>query len=184
MGRIVVPHDVDGSQGRSGRRARPALGANNDYAAAHAWLALHGSAATQRAYRKEAERLILWAIIRKARQGALVADHRGRRGIPAFLRHPARARDGWDRRGLDRPGGSPLAGGLSARSAAYALTVLGAMYRWLMQQRYVLANPFAGIRCAEQHGRRHWRPRAFSDGAEWNLIAPWPMAWVVLRMGS
>ena len=40
----------------------------------------------------------------------------------------------------------PFLGALSARSTAYALTVLGAMYRWLIEQRYVLANPFAGIK--------------------------------------
>ena len=40
----------------------------------------------------------------------------------------------------------PFAGGLSPRSIAYALSVLGALYRWPMQQRYVLANPFAGIK--------------------------------------
>jgi site-specific recombinase XerC len=31
------------------------------------------------------------------------------------------------------------AGGLSARSVAYALAVVGAMFRWLIQQRYLLA---------------------------------------------
>lgn len=34
---------------------------------------------------------------------------------------------------------------VSTRSSAYALTVLGTLYRWLMQQRHVLANP-AGIK--------------------------------------
>lgn len=43
------------------------LRANNDYEAVQAWLALHESAATQRAYRKEAERLILWAILERGR---------------------------------------------------------------------------------------------------------------------
>ena len=31
------------------------------------WLALHESPATQRTYRKEAERLILWAIVERGR---------------------------------------------------------------------------------------------------------------------
>ena len=39
-----------------------------------------------------------------------------------------------------------VCGGLSARSVAYALSVLGALFRWLIQQRYSLANPFAGIK--------------------------------------
>lgn len=58
---------------------------------------------------------------------------------------------------------------LSARSAAHALSVLGAMFRWLIEQRYVLANAFAGVKvrgtrpCAMDTGR------AFSDG-EWSLL--------------
>ncbi|MDR6208076.1 site-specific recombinase XerC [Paraburkholderia graminis] len=37
-------------------------------------------------------------------------------------------------------------GALSPDSIAYALSVLSAMFRWLIEQRYVLANPFAGLR--------------------------------------
>ena len=40
----------------------------------------------------------------------------------------------------------PFAAGLSLRSTAYALTVIGAMFRWLIEQCYVVANPFAGIK--------------------------------------
>lgn len=36
--------------------------------------------------------------------------------------------------------------GLCARATAYALAVLGAMYRWSIHQRYLHANPFAGIK--------------------------------------
>jgi site-specific recombinase XerC len=35
----------------------------------------------------------------------------------------------------------PFSAGLSPRSTAYALSVIGAMFRWLIEQRYVLANP-------------------------------------------
>jgi len=66
--RLVVPEDVDGSRGTfRAPRASCALDASNDYQAVNAWLSLHESAATQRAYRKEAERLILWAIVERAR---------------------------------------------------------------------------------------------------------------------
>lgn len=58
--RIVVLHEVDGSHGAlRAPRATCTLSANNDYDAVHAWLELHESAATQRAYRKEAERVVL-----------------------------------------------------------------------------------------------------------------------------
>ena len=66
--RLVVPEDVDGSMGIfRAPRATCALDAANDHEAVNAWLSLHESAATQRAYRKEAERLIMWAVIERGR---------------------------------------------------------------------------------------------------------------------
>jgi len=44
-----------------------ALEANNDYEAINAWLGLHESTETHRAYRKEAERLMLWAILERGK---------------------------------------------------------------------------------------------------------------------
>jgi hypothetical protein len=49
------------------RHGCPALDADNDYETVQAWLSLHESLATQRTYRKEAERLILWAIVEHCR---------------------------------------------------------------------------------------------------------------------
>ena len=58
--KLVVPHEVDGSMGlHRAPRASCVLRANNDYEAVQAWLSLHEAPATQRAYRKEAERLLL-----------------------------------------------------------------------------------------------------------------------------
>jgi len=65
---LRLPHEVDGSSGAfRAPRATCTLDADNDYAAVQAWLSLHESPATQRAYRKEAERLILWAIVDRDR---------------------------------------------------------------------------------------------------------------------
>lgn len=184
--RIVVPGDVDGSQGAfRAPHSTCTMSANNDYDAVHAWLALHESTATQRAYRKEAERLILWAIVErgKALSSLTTEDAVAYR---AFLRHPA-PRTRWVGRSRPRasPEWKPFAGSLSARSAAYALTVLGAMYRWLMQQRYVLANPFAGIKVrGAARAPSMAATRVFSDG-EWNLIRTvadgleWSYGWEV-----
>ncbi len=73
-----------------------------------------------------------------------------------------------------------LHGGFSARSTAYAFTVLSALFRWLIEQRYVLANPFAGVKVRGQAGHPaldtargfaegEWPlPRTLSDGLEWS----------------
>jgi integrase/recombinase XerD len=64
--RLQLPEDLDGRTG--GNRAGPEvvcqLAAGNDLEAIQAWLAeFHDSPQTLRAYRKEAERLLLWALM-------------------------------------------------------------------------------------------------------------------------
>ncbi|MFC0403089.1 site-specific integrase [Paraburkholderia rhizosphaerae] len=168
---LRVPHEVDGSRGQF-RAPKDAclLKASNDYEAVRSWLSLHESAATQRAYRKEAERLILWAIVeRDCALSSLTTDDAI--AYRSFLRRPT-PRERWIgpsrlRRSVEW---RPFTGPLSPRSAAYALNVLSAMFRWLVEQRYVLANPFAGVKV-----RSHVEPagldasRGFSEG-EWLLI--------------
>jgi site-specific recombinase XerD len=183
---LVVPGEVDGSRGTF--RAPPescTLNSANDYEAVQAWLSLHESAATQRAYRKEAERLILWAIVErgKALSSLNTEDAIAYRG---FLRHPTPARR-WigPPQARTSPDWKPFVGGLAPRSVAYALAVLGAMFRWLMEQRYVLANPFSGVKV---RGASHAAPmdtgRVFSEG-EWAIIRAvadgleWTYGWQV-----
>jgi len=83
-----------------------------------------------------------------------------------------------------RPRGTPdwrlFSGSLSARSAAYALSVLGALFRWLIGQRYLLANPFAGVKVrgsaragaldtSHVFTEGEWvLIRAIADGLEWS----------------
>lgn len=89
----------------------------------------------------------------------------------SFLRRAA-PRERWvgPPRPRTAPDWRPFAGNLSARSVAYALSVLGALFRWLIEQRYVLANPFAGIKV---RGRTRVAPldtsRGFTEG-EWLLV--------------
>ncbi len=168
---LRLPHEVDGSSGTfRAPRQTCTLNADNDYDAVQAWLALHESPATQRAYRKEAERLILWAILERERPLSSLTTEDAI-AYRSFLRRPTPHKR-WV--GPPRPRTSPewrpFAQGLSPRSTAYALSVLGAMYRWLIQQRYVLANPFAGIKV---RGSGRTAPldtsHAFTEG-EWLLV--------------
>jgi site-specific recombinase XerD len=144
---LVVPEDVNGSRGAfRAPQATCTLSATDDYQAVQAWLELQDVQATQRAYRKEAERLMLWAILQrgKALSSLTTEDAIAYR---AFLRSPC-PRERWV--GPARPRTSnewrPFQGALAPRSMAYALSVVSALYRWLIAQRYVLANPFAGIK--------------------------------------
>ena len=168
---LQVPQEVDGSQGTfRAPRATCALDADNDYQAVQTWLSLHESPATQRTYRKEAERLILWAIVERGRALSSLTTEDAI-AYRAFLRHPSpRARWVGPVRPRTSPDWRPFNGSLSARSVAHALSILGALFRWLIEQRYVLANPFAGVKVREASGADVLdTSHAFSEG-EWALV--------------
>ncbi|MGF6506135.1 phage integrase family protein [Paraburkholderia sp. 32] len=183
---LKLPHEVDGSAGTF--RAPPAtctLDASNDYEAVQTWLSLHESPATQRTYRKEAERLILWAIVERGRALSSLTTEDAI-AYRTFLRHPA-PRGRWigPVRPRTSPDWRPFNGTLSARSVAHALSILGALFRWLVEQRYVLANPFAGIKVrGGKTASTLDASRAFTDG-EWALVRTmaegleWSHGWTV-----
>lgn len=166
-----LPHEVDGSSGGfRAPRHMCTLKAGNDYEAVQAWLSLHEAEATRRAYRKEAERVMLWAIVEHqcALSSLTTEDAIGYR---SFLRRPS-PRERWvgPSRSRSSTEWRPFVGGLSARSSAYALSVLGAMFRWLISQHYLLANPFDGIKVrGASRTTAMDASRDFSDG-EWLLV--------------
>jgi site-specific recombinase XerD len=169
--RLQLPEELDGSRGTFRANAAVCtLSATNDYQAVQAWLELHEAPATQRAYRKEAERLILWAILQRGRPlSSLTTDDAI--AYRAFLRRPT-PQGQW--MGPPRPRAAlewrPFVRPLSARSIAYALSVLAAMYRWLVEQGYLLANPFAGIKVrGGRRGAQIDTSHALND-AEWATI--------------
>lgn len=169
--RLRVPSQLDGSHGTF--RAPPEtciLSAKNDYEAVQAWLSLQESTATMRAYRKEAERLILWAVIERGKPLSSLTTEDAV-AYRAFLRSPTPT-SRWVGPATSRTSieWRPFTGNLSAHSVAYALSVLGALFRWLIQQRYALANPFAGIKVrGGSRAIEGGSARAFTDG-EWAII--------------
>ena len=169
--RLSVPEVVDGSLGMfRAPKTTCILRANNDYEAVQAWLSLHESTSTLRAYRKEAERLMLWVIVERgiALSSMTTEDAVSYR---SFLRQPtSRMRWVGPARPRRTPEWRPFTGGLSPRSIAYAFSVLGAMFHWLIQQRYLLANPFAGLKIkGALRDPSMQAERVFSEG-EWALI--------------
>jgi site-specific recombinase XerD len=171
--RMAVPLELDGSEGVfRAPAATCTLSARTDFEAVKTWLELHETATTVRAYRKEAERLVLWAILERGKAlTSLTTDDAV--AYRAFLRRPT-PRQRWV--GPARPRSSnewrPFQGELSARSVAYALSVVGAMFRWLVEQRYTLANPFAGIKVkGAKRGGEVDTSHALT-GHEWSLVRP------------
>jgi site-specific recombinase XerD len=183
---IRLPHEVDGSEGTfRAPRTTCTLDASNDYEAVQTWLSLHESPATKRTYRKEAERLILWAIVERGRALSSLTTEDAI-AYRTFLRHPS-PRGRWigPVRPRTSPGWRPFNGSLSARSVAHALSILGALFRWLVEQRYVLANPFAGVKVRSGTATSALdASHAFTEG-EWALVRTmadgleWSYGWSV-----
>ena len=149
--KFLVPSDLDGSAGTfRSPPGRCLLSASTDYEAVQAWLASKQAgpagtlSATQRAYRKEAERLLLWAVLERAKPlSSLTVEDAG--AFRAFLRAPparwcgARHHQRWS--ALWRP----LEGALKPAAQGQAITVLRILYAWLTAQGYLIGNPFAAV---------------------------------------
>lgn len=145
-----LPADLDGRDGHFRAPAgRCLLSASNDYEAIAAWLAAKSGGradgplgATARAYRKEAERLLLWSVlVRRKEVSSLSIDDA--LAYREFVASPPR---GWcGLRHLQRwsPEWRPFEGPLSLSAQRHAMTVLRGMFGFLVAQGYIMGNPFA-----------------------------------------
>ena len=170
---LVVPADADGSKGAfRSPKGTSTLAAKNDYQAVNAWLSLHEAAATVRSYRKEAERLMLWAILERGRPLSSLTTEDAI-AYRAFLRRPSPAAR-WVGPSAQRASAEwrPFQRALSPRSVGYALVVLNAMYRWLVEQRYLVANPFSGVKGRIGPTEPTFDPTHVFNDHEWTLLRP------------
>ncbi|MBK5125682.1 tyrosine-type recombinase/integrase [Burkholderia sp. R-69980] len=151
--RLAVPAELSGGEGPHGTGKRGAnratafafIRAPHDLAAIHAYLHRYRDRpATLRAYTRELERLILWAVVVRgvAVSSMAVEDCEAYKD---FLATPSPAFTGPKR---SRAGGRwrPFApGGLAPDSQAYAVRVLRAAFTWLTEVRYLAGNPWSAV---------------------------------------
>jgi integrase/recombinase XerD len=143
-----IPADLSGAAGTN--RARGALrhvSADDDLSAITAWLARYADVpGTIAAYRKEAERLLLWAVIHHGRplsslthedllvyQRFLADPQPAWRWVITARKKPARGSPEW----------RPFAGPLSPPSVRHSMTILNAMFAWLVDAGYLAGNPLS-----------------------------------------
>ncbi len=144
---LRVPVALDGSRGTNRATKSAAANFGTDLRALTAWLdARSASDHTRRAYRREAERLVLWALIEKEKPLSSLNSDDCAAYLAEFLPDPKPA-ERWIARGrIERclPGWKPFAGPLSDRSREAARAILNAMCEWLVESGYLATNPFAG----------------------------------------
>ena len=170
---LTVPGEMDGSAGtnRAGNRSLP-CSLDTDLQAIDAWLATRQhSPHTARAYRREAERLLLWAINekKKALSSLDAADCTGY--IGTFLADPQPSARWVGRAKIERNHleWRPFVGGLSNRSRETARAILHAMGQWLVEQNYWARNPFSTALAVAIGARIDVSGRSL-DHAQWQSV--------------
>ncbi|MDO8845251.1 site-specific integrase [Methylicorpusculum sp.] len=165
--RVSVPAALNGAQG-SNRAAEPCrIEADHDLDAITCWLSLKDdNAKTRSAYKKELERLVLWAVLERGKAVSSLnttdckayvhflktLDASNRQWVA--LEPPIKSRGTWkpfyyrakangptvDSQGSPSP--QPV---LSPRSVGYAKTVISSCMDWLVKQNYLKHNNFDSI---------------------------------------
>lgn len=146
--RMVLPSPLSGISGNNrGDKSLNRLSRDNDFEAINIWLSrFDRTSHTYRAYKKEAERLVLWSVIERDKPVSSL-DFEDVIAYKEFLGNPT-PREKWvappsyKRFSKDW---RPFAGPLSPTSKQYALTVLSSMCEFLWRQNYLASNPFDGL---------------------------------------
>jgi site-specific recombinase XerD len=157
MERLMLPNDLTGIFGTN-RIFSNKIEAHDDFAAIQTWLRSVGSKAhTVRSYQGQAERFLLWMVFERGKplSSATVEDCISYRDfLDAFedgklwfwnlprerwigSRSTPRWREDW----------KPFSGALAPTSQKLAITILTAMFEWLVRQRYLESNPWDGVSC-------------------------------------
>jgi site-specific recombinase XerD len=112
----------------------------------------------------------LWAVVERGKPlSSLTAEDAT--AYRAFLRQPSpHAR--WVSQPRLRASAEwrPFAGALAANSIKYTVSVLVSLYRWLMEQGYILSNPFAGIKVRGDSSSAPLDAQRVFAQSEWSLI--------------
>jgi site-specific recombinase XerD len=146
---LIAPKSLSGE---SGTNRAPAfitqqISAVNDLEAVQCWLAeFDSSPQTQRSYRKEAERLLLWSLMEKLKPlSSLTRDDL--RDYQHFLSDP-QPQSRWcgPRKQRQDINWRPFEGPLRDESIAQAITIINALFSYLVEAGYLSGNPLGLMR--------------------------------------
>ncbi|TAL66101.1 MAG: integrase [Burkholderiaceae bacterium] len=144
------------------------LHVGNDVEAVDAWIAARaGSTLTTTAYRREANRLLLW--LQYERRGKILAqmDVGDCGDYMAFLQHIPPQWISRIRAAPGQPGWAPFRGTLSHQSQRQAIVIIASMFTWLQAAQYISANPWLLVnqKTGDDKTRKVLDSKALSEGA-------------------
>lgn len=168
-----LPELLDGSNGSNrARHGHAQIAAQNDVDAVKAWLARFlDSRPTFDSYRKEAERLLLWATIERGKPLSSLT-HEDLLVYKRFLADPQPA-ERWVMKAGRKcarsdPDWRPFAGPLAPTSQRQAGIILNTMFSWLVNAGYLAGNPLSLSR--QRQPKAKPRITRFLDETLWREV--------------
>lgn len=144
------------------------LAARNDIEAVDAWIAARAcSTLTTTAYRREANRLLLWLQYERGGKALRQMDVGDCGDYMAFLQHIPPQWISRVRAAPGQPGWAPFRGALSHQSQRQAVVIVAAMFTWLQAAQYISANPWLLVnqKTGDDKTRKVLDSKALSEGA-------------------
>ncbi len=150
------------------------IAAENDVQAVSLWLSEYReSPQTFRAYRKEAERLMLWLDTQNLSLGEV--DRQALDSFERFLSDPQPA-SRWigPPRARSHPQWRPFRRPLGAASRRQSLVILQGLFAWLVEAGWVAHNPFRLMRGKRRRlDNRHERVERYLERPLWDWLWQW-----------
>ena len=146
--KVSLSSDLDGSEGLNRAfKNRAQITASNDLQAIQSWLACFSDTQTTfNNYRKEAERLYLWAVF-QLKKPISSLTHEDLLLYKHFINNPI-PKDKWVSNGgrkysRTHPLWRPFYQSLSPASQRQAIVILNVMFSWLVNAGYLAGNPLS-----------------------------------------
>jgi site-specific recombinase XerD len=178
---LVIPPNLDGRAGTNrAQNVIAQIAAQHDLDAIRAWLARFADKKTTfDNYRKEAERLLLWALLQLGKPLSSLT-HEDLLAYQHFLTDPQPSAQWTANGGRKHPRGDPrwrpFYGPLSATSQRQALVILNVMFAWLVQAGYLAGNPLSlsrqRARRAKPRVTRYLSPELWREVKNWIQAMP------------
>lgn len=159
---FVLQDNLDGSKGLNRSTLTPLIKANTDLEAMECWLAEYAnkSTTTYRNYQKDAERILLWAVVERHKPLSSL-DAEDLLAFGAFLDNPQPC-ERWcsGKKQREKRWSSdwrPFVGPLSATAKTKTLANIRSLFNYLVEMNYLARNPFKAVE--RQITRNNWEQK-------------------------